>query len=76
MTGFRLAAHLLDARALNPQPLPPEPPVEDMASLVSPSKLDLVALNPQPLPPGPPDDWFSLDAPLLDLHDACVHLFG
>jgi hypothetical protein len=43
---------LLDAVALNPQPLPPDPPPEALSSIV---KLigDAVALNPQPLPPGP-----------------------
>lgn len=33
------------AVALNPQPLPPEPP----------DRFGAVALNPQPLPPEPPD---------------------
>ncbi|MDX6692357.1 MAG: hypothetical protein QOG15_3814 [Solirubrobacteraceae bacterium] len=45
---------VLDAVALNPQPLPPEPPPEALGSII---KLigDAVALNPQPLPPGPGD---------------------
>ncbi len=46
---------VLDAVALNPQPLPPEPPpeavrVQAIVRLVR----DAVALNPQPLPPEPP----------------------
>ncbi|MGH2839910.1 MAG: hypothetical protein ACRDKY_03690 [Solirubrobacteraceae bacterium] len=44
---------LLDAVALNPQPLPPDPPpealrVQAIVALVR----DAVALNPQPIPPG------------------------
>ena len=35
-------------KALNPQPLPPEPPPDKLAAM------KLKALNPQPLPPGPP----------------------
>lgn len=51
-----LVHSLLDAVALNPQPLPPEPPpeavrVQAIIQLVG----DAVALNPQPLPPGPGD---------------------
>jgi hypothetical protein len=46
----------LDAVALNPQPLPPEPPPPD---------LSLVALNPQPLPPGPPPPDLFLALPRL-----------
>ena len=56
----------LDWVALNPQPLPPDPPTDDavksihdhvisQASLYKPSDvLTRVALNPQPLPPEPP----------------------
>jgi hypothetical protein len=40
-----------ERRALNPQPLPPEPPPEGWQGLMN-SLIDSVALNPQPLPPG------------------------
>lgn len=47
-------ANALTLRALNPQPLPPEPPPEKIVGRVS--NLNLRALNPQPLPPDPPPD--------------------
>jgi hypothetical protein len=46
----RIVARLVDAVALNPQPLPPV--VGDMLFAV----VDAVALNPQPLPPAPPPE--------------------
>jgi len=45
------AGSLLDAVALNPQPLPPRSASEQLVSSLPPSILDQVALNPQPLPP-------------------------
>ena len=44
---------VVDAVALNPQPLPPEPPPEAdrMAAIIAVVR-DVVALNPQPIPPG------------------------
>jgi hypothetical protein len=48
---------VIDAVALNPQPLPPEPPPEALrAGAIIQLVIDAVALNPQPLPPGPPPD--------------------
>ena len=41
---------VIDAVALNPQPLPPQ--FQDIFQ----SFVDAVALNPQPLPPDPPPD--------------------
>ena len=46
----RIVGRLVDAVALNPQPLPPV--VGDMLFAV----VDAVALNPQPLPPAPEPD--------------------
>jgi hypothetical protein len=46
----RIVGRLVDAVALNPQPLPPV--VGDMLFAV----VDAVALNPQPLPPSPEPD--------------------
>jgi hypothetical protein len=44
---------LLDAVALNPQPLPPDPPPElERIGAIIAAVQDLVALNPQPIPPG------------------------
>jgi len=40
-----------DLGALNPQPLPPEPPPALGRAALRSSLFDLVALNPQPLPP-------------------------
>lgn len=43
---------LLDAVALNPQPLPPKPPPEDLRiQAIFQLVADAVALHPQPLPP-------------------------
>ena len=47
----------INLRALNPQPLPPEPPPEKLPGYVRP--INLRALNPQPLPPGPPPERIS-----------------
>ena len=44
---------VIDAVALNPQPLPPR--THDLLKAV----IDAVALNPQPLPPDPPPDASS-----------------
>jgi hypothetical protein len=45
--------------ALNPQPLPPDPPPDrfEYSHVFDPS--EYVALNPQPLPPDPPPDRFE-----------------
>lgn len=49
LSAFRQPS-LLDAVALNPQPLPPRQSGSD--PLFGGSRLDPAALNPQPLPPG------------------------
>jgi hypothetical protein len=48
-------------QALNPQPLPPQPPDRNK---------ELTALNPQPLPPNPPPDKRKR---LSKLNDAAIH---
>ncbi len=48
-----IVSSTIDAVALNPQPLPPDPPPEALrAGAIIKLVGDAVALNPQPLPPG------------------------
>jgi hypothetical protein len=77
ITNLDRVDNLLDLVALNPQPLPPEPPDITFAIASQIDNLsDLVALNPQPLPPEPPDRTFGISFGISKQLDNPLDLVG